>query len=159
MPYPARPRSITPPPPPSSPHPVFAYYWLPATSHFALGHFPLSKITNNSSISTYENAPLRQGRTWHHRCTPDAAGQDLTPPPDIASGGYGRCPPRALVARDGRPLPASKVAARRGKSWGWSTSKVAARQGIAGVFHNLQIISRLREHTWSIFSTCNLIRN
>ena len=27
------------------------------------------------------------GRRW--------AGQDLAPPPDIASGGYGRCPPRA----------------------------------------------------------------
>ncbi len=43
------------------------------------------------------------------------AGQDLAPPPDIASGGYGRCPPRALGARDGRPLPTSEVAARPAK--------------------------------------------
>ena len=32
------------------------------------------------------------------------AGQDLAPPPDVASGGYGRCPPRALDGSGRTPV-------------------------------------------------------
>ena len=54
----------------------------------------------------------RLGQIWHYyQIRPDGTGQDLAPPPDIASGGYGR------------PLPTKEVAARRemrlpGTKWG-----------------------------------------
>ena len=42
------------------------------------------------------------------------AGQDLAPPPDIASGGYGRSPSGSFGSSQPEcPLLTSKVAARR----------------------------------------------
>ena len=34
----------------------------------------------------------------------DATGQDLAPPPDITSDGYGRCPLRALDGSEQTPI-------------------------------------------------------
>ena len=85
-----------------------------------------------------ERCPIKSGMTGE-------TGQDLAPPPDIASGGYGRSPSGSFESSQPEcPLP---------------TRAVAARRGIAGVFRNSLITNKIREHTWSVFSTCNLIKH
>ena len=63
------------------------------------------------------------------------AGQDLAPPPDIASGGYGRSPSGSYGSSQPEcPLPTSEVAARQ-KTRSWLSNGYALTFGIFSEGH------------------------